>query len=124
MSIQILYVDDDAASRRLIYTMAERLGYDFHSANDGERGIEAARALLPDVILLDVMLPGISGEETCERMKNLPELAEVPIVALTAQTMDGDRAYLLSVGFDGYLAKPVNRLIFQNIINQVLRQKR
>ena len=123
MSLKVLYVEDDPANRRLIYMIVEREKYEFHSANDGESGIAAAIELQPDVILMDINLPGIDGEEACLRLKATEETQHIPIIALTARSMDGDRQHLLRMGFDEYIPKPINRLMLINTIQRTLRMR-
>jgi CheY-like chemotaxis protein len=77
-------------------------------ARDGEEGIQVARRERPDLILCDVQLAAMDGHEVCRRLKNDPVLRSIPLVALTAYAMVGDREKMLAEGFDGYLSKPVN----------------
>lgn len=121
MSLKVLYVEDDPASRRLIYMIVDRENYEFHSANDAESGIAAAVELQPDVILMDINLPGMSGEEACIKLKAMEETQHIPVIALTAKIMHGDRQHLLRLGFDEYIPKPVNRLMLINIIQRTLQ---
>lgn len=123
MSLKVLYVEDDPASRRLIYMIVDREDYEFHSANDGESGVVAAIEVQPDVILMDINLPGMNGEEACLKLKEAEETQHIPIIALTARSMDGDRQHLLRLGFDEYIPKPVNRLMLINTIQRTLRMR-
>jgi CheY-like chemotaxis protein len=77
-------------------------------ARDGEEGIQVARSEQPDLILCDVQLAAMDGHEVCRQLKSDPVLHSIPLVALTAYAMVGDREKMLAEGFDGYLSKPVN----------------
>ncbi len=105
----ILIVDDDTAGREVLVSILEADGYDLAMAENGYQAIEVAKAILPDIILLDVMMPGMDGFETCRRIRSDPSIAEVPILFLTA--LD-DRQSLLSgldAGADDFISKPPDR---------------
>ncbi len=104
----VLLVDDDA---RLADLVAEYLGrheIDVTAAPDGERGLAALRRGRIDVVILDVMLPGLDGFEICRRIRATPELAAIPVLMLTARGDDVDKVVGLEIGADDYLAKPFN----------------
>src|SRR5512144_2905289 len=88
----VLIVDDDESAQEALFAMLEGENYDLQLAKDGFQALQTIRRLKPDVILLDVMMPGMDGFEVCRRIRSTPELAEVPIILLTA--LD-DRDYLL-----------------------------
>jgi putative two-component system response regulator len=105
----ILIVDDDAAGRDVLMSILEADGYELVLAENGFQAIEIARNILPDIILLDVMMPGMDGFETCRRIRNEKNIAEVPILFLSA--LD-DRQSLLSgleAGADDFISKPPDR---------------
>lgn len=105
----ILIVDDEPTVRETLLAMLEGQGYAIAEAVNGPEAIQKAGELRPDLILLDVMMPGMDGYEVCRRIRSTPDLAEVPIVILTA--LD-DRASLLrgiESGADDILTKPVDR---------------
>jgi CheY-like chemotaxis protein len=106
-------------SRRL-----ERRGYDTLVAIDGEQGLEVARRIQPNLILMDMSLPVLDGWEATKRLKSAPETAAIPIVALTAHAMSGDRERALEAGCDEYDTKPVEfpRLVLK--IEALLNSKR
>ncbi len=109
MKKKVLYVEDDAASRMLIRRILEIRGYEVHEAEDGLSAIRVAQEVLPDLILMDINIPGMDGFAVTTRLKSIPSLARVPIVALTASAvMEGDRERTLVAGCDGYLQKPIN----------------
>lgn len=117
-----LLVEDDA---RLATLVAEYLGkheIDVAVAGDGERGLAALRAGRFDVVLLDVMLPGMDGFEVCRRIRALPDLAATPVIMLTARGDDVDKIVGLELGADDYLAKPFNPRELLARIRAVLRR--
>jgi signal transduction histidine kinase len=108
MSKTILYVEDNAANRMLVRQVLEGVGYQVIEATDGLSGIKTAQEANPDLILMDINIPGMDGYEAATRIKSLPELSAVPIIALTAKVMAGDRERALAAGCDGYIAKPID----------------
>jgi DNA-binding response OmpR family regulator len=117
-----LLIDDDA---RLGALVAEYLGQndvDVTVAPDGERGLAALRKGGFDVVLLDIMLPGVDGLEVCRRIRGLPELAQTPILMLTAKGDDVDKIVGLELGADDYLAKPFNPRELLARVRAILRR--
>ncbi|NJN97947.1 MAG: hybrid sensor histidine kinase/response regulator [Anaerolineales bacterium] len=108
MSKTILYVEDNAANRELVRQVLEGVGYTVLEALDGLSGIKAAQDTHPDLILMDINIPGMDGYEAATRIKSLPELSNIPIIALTAKVMAGDRERALAAGCNGYIAKPID----------------
>lgn len=106
--MKILYIDDHSESRLLVRHILEARGYQVIEAEDGFSGIRVAEAESPDLILIDIMMPGLDGRETTTRFRGIPRLESVPIVALTANAMSGDRERALAAGCDGFLQKPVD----------------
>jgi putative two-component system response regulator len=109
MSSTILIVDDEYSGRETLQSVLEGEGYNLIMAENGPQALEKAKTLLPDVILLDVMMPGMTGYEVCERIRNDPQVAEIPIIILTA--LD-DRESLLTAlksGADDFISKPFDR---------------
>jgi two-component system cell cycle response regulator DivK len=104
---KILVVDDDARNLRLAVTVLEQAGHEVLSAAGGAEGVEAAHAHAPDLILMDVQMPGMDGIAALRRLRAEPRTAALRVVALTALAMKGDRERLLAEGFDGYLRKPI-----------------
>jgi DNA-binding response OmpR family regulator len=117
-----LLVDDDARLARLVTEYLGRHEVDVTVAGDGERGLAALRRGRFDVVLLDVMLPGMDGFETCRRLRALPELAATPVIMLTARGDDVDKIVGLELGADDYLAKPFNPRELLARIRAVLRR--
>jgi CheY-like chemotaxis protein len=105
---RILIVEDNPANLALMSYLLRAFGYTVVSARDGEEGVEAARRERPDLVLMDIQMPKLSGFEAASRMREIDDLRTVPLVAVTAFAMVGDRERVLAGGFDGYLPKPIN----------------
>jgi two-component system cell cycle response regulator DivK len=116
----ILYIEDNPLNMRLVRRMLANLGHTIIEAADAMAGLRAIETTVPDLILVDVNLPGIDGLELTRRLKADPRTSHIPIVALTANAMHGDRELCLGAGCDGYLAKPVARLELKNAVNSFL----
>ena len=102
----ILLVDDDSTNIELASAMLEQAGHRVQCASSGEACIALASANLPELVLLDVQMPGMDGVEALRRLRADPRTAALKVYALTALAMKGDRERLLAAGFDGYLEKP------------------
>jgi two-component system, cell cycle response regulator len=107
MPARILVIEDNPASLELVCYLLAAFGHDPLSAADGAQGFDLACREQPDLILCDIQLPVMDGYEVVRRLKSQPMLRMVPVVALTAFAMVGDRDKLLAAGFDGYLPKPI-----------------
>jgi len=117
---KILAVDDDAMNLRLAVAVLEEAGHEVLSAEGGAEGVEAALAHAPDLVLLDVQMPGMDGISALRRLRAEPRTATLKVVALTALAMRGDRERLLAEGFDGYLEKPIRYKTFLANIEALL----
>jgi two-component system cell cycle response regulator DivK len=104
----ILIVDDNEKNLRLARDVLRLRGFRTLEAATAESALSLAVAELPDVILMDIRLPDMSGVDALGRLKGDPATAAIPVVALTAFAMDSERTWLLSEGFDGYLSKPID----------------
>ena len=104
---KILVVEDNEMNRDLLTRRLTKRGYHVVVAVDGVEGVEVARAEAPDLILMDMSLPGIDGWEATRRLKDAPETKSIPIIALTAHAMAGDRDKALEAGCDDYDTKPI-----------------
>jgi DNA-binding response OmpR family regulator len=116
---KILLIEDDASVREAFEIALRHLGHDVLVRAEGETGIAAVREHAPDVVVLDVMLPGIDGFETCRRLRTF---SAVPIVMLTARSDDLDVVAGLEAGADDYLAKPVQPRVLEAKLKAVLRR--
>ena len=120
---KILIADDKATSRELLRTVLERQGYAITEAADGEEALQKALAEPPDLILLDLQMPRRNGYEVLRELRKDPRHAELPIIAITASAMQGDREKALAAGFTGYLAKPVALVHLRKEVQRLLLLK-
>lgn len=118
---RILHIEDDPANRLLVRKLLASSGYEVIDAADGLDGIRKACSELPDLVLVDIAIPGLDGYEVTLRLRSEPALRNVPIVAITAE---GNRDTSLSVGCDGCLQKPIDAQSFADVIHSYLRGRR
>jgi len=104
---KILLVEDNEMNRDMLSRRLERRGFQVVVAVDGQQGVDLAQAEKPDLILMDMSLPVLDGWEATRRLKGAPETRGIPIIALTAHAMAGDRAKALEAGCDDYDTKPI-----------------
>ena len=104
----ILLVEDNEMNRDMLSRRLQRKGHEVLIALDGAQGVELAQSENPDLILMDMSLPVLDGWEATQQLKALPETREIPIIALTAHAMAGDREKCIEVGCDDYETKPVD----------------
>jgi len=109
---KILVVDDDARNLKLAVTVLEQAGHEVFAAEGGAEGVEAALAQAPDLVLMDVQMPGVDGAAALRRLRANPRTATIKVAAITALAMKGDAERLLEEGFDGYLEKPIRYKAF------------
>ncbi len=105
---RVLVVEDNERSMKLFRDILQATGYRTLEARTGEDAVALARLQTPAIVLMDIQLPGIDGVEALARLRADERTASIPVLALTAQAMHGDRDRFLDAGFDGYLAKPVD----------------
>jgi two-component system, cell cycle response regulator DivK len=105
---QVLVAEDNERNMKLFRDVLQASGYRTLEATTGERAVELVIEHGPDLVLMDIQLPDIDGVEALDRLRADERTASVPVLALTAQAMQGDRERFLAAGFDGYLSKPVN----------------
>ncbi len=107
---KVLYIDDNHDNRMLVQRvlMASDYDFDFREADNAHQGIELAVSDPPDIILMDISMPDMDGLTATSYLRNIPTLRDVPIVALTANAMHGDKERTLKAGCDGYIRKPVD----------------
>jgi two-component system cell cycle response regulator DivK len=107
MSPRILVIEDNPKNLKLVRDVLQHAGYDVVEATTGEEGVEAAASCEPDLVLMDLQLPGIDGTEALQRLRET-EGHNCPVVAVTAFAMDSDRDRAFAAGFDGYVEKPIS----------------
>jgi CheY-like chemotaxis protein len=108
MKRDILLVEDNEQNRYLVCFLLAQAGYEVRVAVDGPRGLAEAHLRPPDLILLDIQLPGLDGYEVARRLRAIPEIVRTPIVAVTSYALSGDRERALAAGCDGYVEKPID----------------
>ena len=108
MSQRILVVEDNDRNRRLLKILLKSRGYEVIEAVTGEEAMKYLRDHKPDLILMDIQLPNVDGLELTKNIKSNPKTAHIPIVAVTAYAMKGDRERILEAGCDGYISKPID----------------
>jgi two-component system cell cycle response regulator DivK len=123
MKLKILLIEDHEQNRYLTTFLLEKHGYAVQSAADGPAGIELARTLRPALILLDIQLPFMDGYAVARKVREIPELRDVPIIAVTSYAMVGDREKSLAAGCNGYIEKPINPDTFVLEIERFLPPK-
>lgn len=123
MKRKILIVEDNEMNRDMLSRRLTRADYDVSTAVDGEEGIALAAKLRPDIIIMDMSLPKLDGWAASTQLKANPDTREIPILALTAHAMDGDRKRALDAGCDDYDTKPVEITRLLNKILTLLTEK-
>ena len=118
--IKILYIEDDPSSRRLVQRLLEAEGFHVTVAEDGLSGLEAARQVRPALVLTDLNISGMTGQEVATRLKEMPETRHAPVIALTAATLATDREKALVAGCDGYITKPIDVDALPQMIHRFL----
>jgi two-component system cell cycle response regulator DivK len=117
---QILIVEDKPSSRELLRTVLEQQGYQVIEAADGEEALERLREAKPDLVLLDVQIPIRNGYDVLQAIRGDLNLTNLPVVAVTANAMQGEREKALAAGFTGYIAKPVSISQLRIEVNRLL----
>ena len=120
MTHVILVVEDNERNLKLLRDVLEYAGYDVRVARTGEDGVTLAVKEPPDLVLMDLQLPGIDGMEALRQLRDSPRTAEIPVVAVTAQAMKQDRERALDAGFDGYVEKPISVRAFPDQVRGFL----
>jgi CheY-like chemotaxis protein len=118
----ILIVDDAPLNLKLAAMILEREGYQIHRATDAKEALTILNSLRPDLILLDIQMPGMDGMEMVRRLKADPETAGIVVVALTAHAMVGDDEKAYAAGFDGYITKPIDIASFRAQVREYLHK--
>ena len=116
----ILIVEDNEKNLKLVRDVLEVKGFATIEAGTGEDGIKLAASRKPDLILMDIQLPGISGIEALKALRADPKTAPIPVVAVTASVMQQDRKLITEAGFDGYVSKPINIKEFLEAVRTTL----
>ena len=118
---RVLLVEDNRQNMKLLEMVLRMRSYILLKAFDGEEALDVATREQPDLIVMDMQLPKMSGIEVTKRLRQMPDFSQTPIIALTAYTMKGDRERFLKAGCDTYLSKPISTRELPVVIDQMLR---
>ncbi len=121
---KILCIEDNPVNWRLVQRLLGQAGFEMHWAEEGMSGYQMAIDIKPDLVLLDINLPGLSGFEVAAKFRQHPELKSIPIVALTAKTLKSDRETALVAGCDGFIPKPIDPFTFTQQVTAYLEGQR
>ena len=119
----ILIVEDNEKNMKLARDILQSKGYVTLEAVTGEDGVRVAIEQKPDLVLMDIQLPGINGIEALRQVRADPDCARIPIVAFTASVMSSDRSQISAAGFDGFLSKPINLKEFLETVKRLLESR-
>ncbi len=120
---RVLVVEDNENNMKLICLVLKKHGYEPIQAFTGEEGVDKAIEERPDIILMDIQLPDVSGLEAVERIRMVDDMQEILIIAITSYAMSGDRERMLDVGFEGYFEKPIDPLTIVEDIEKIVKQR-
>ncbi|MFQ5997233.1 MAG: response regulator [Dehalococcoidales bacterium] len=116
-------MEDNPLNMKLLEMLLMSKSYTLLKAVDGEEALDMATREQPDLIIMDIQLPKMSGLEVTQRLRQMPVFSRIPIIALTAYAMKGDRERFIDAGCDAYLPKPINTRELPEMINQMLQQR-
>jgi CheY-like chemotaxis protein len=119
---KVLIVEDNPDNLRLMTYILQREGYEILSAEDGEQGVKTAVSTPLDLIIMDIMLPGIDGMESTRRIRASEAAGNPPIIAMTSYAMRGDREKIMAAGCNGYIEKPVDPLRVMTEIKKIIQR--
>ena len=119
----ILIVEDNEKNRKLVRDVLTFKGYRLAEAETGEDGVRLAKELRPDLVLMDIQLPGINGIVALGQIRDDPTIRDTPVIAVTASAMTQDRQKIMAAGFDGYQSKPINVKDFLAAVRAMLDRK-
>ena len=124
ISKKVLIIEDDPSFLRAASHIVEKEGYIVITASNGMTGLRMAKEDKPDLLILDVMLPGLDGFEICSQLRKEPQTAKLPIIMLSAKGQEADKTTGLKVGASEYLTKPVDRAVLLEKLKSLLPQER
>jgi two-component system cell cycle response regulator DivK len=123
MTMTVLVIEDSAVNMKLVTMLLRKEGYEVLQARTAEEGLSLARAKVPDLVLMDVNLPGVDGLQATRILKSDDRTRAVPVIAVTALAMEGDEEKIRAAGCDGYVAKPIRYKQFLQEVANVLRSR-
>jgi two-component system, cell cycle response regulator DivK len=118
---RVLIAEDNAVNRELLRELLEVRGYEVAEACDGQEALEMVEQTRPDILLLDLGMPKLDGFGVVRHIRASPGLADLPVLAITAYAMRGDREEVLNAGFDGYVSKPVDAGLLAKELHRLLK---
>ena len=121
MPKRILVADDQPSARELLRTILSNAGYEVIEAADGNEAVKRATESVPDLILLDIQMPGRDGFNVCKALRTDQRFSNVPIIAMTAGLMQGERDRAMSAGFSEFLAKPISVAVLRRTVADLLQ---
>jgi CheY-like chemotaxis protein len=121
---RILLVEDNQDNLEFMRFLLEREGYAVLEAQNGEQCLAQVRAQRPDLVLMDLTIPIIDGWQAAKILRDDLDTRDIPLIAVTAHTLPGDRRRALEIGFDNYISKPINVPVFYGVIEGVLKDKK
>jgi CheY-like chemotaxis protein len=120
---KVLIAEDNPVNRELLRELLEARGYTVSEACDGQEALRMIEQTHPDILLLDIGMPVLDGFAVIRKIRENPGLATLPVLAVTAYAMQGDRENVLNSGFDGYLSKPINARALADELERLLRKR-
>ena len=120
---RVLVVEDNENNMKLLCLILEKHGYEPIQAFTGEEGVDKATEERPDIILMDIQLPDISGLDAVKRIRMMDDMQEIPIIAITSYAMSGDKEKILNEGCDGYFEKPIDPMTIIEDIEKIVELK-
>lgn len=120
MSKKILIVEDNEKNRKLIRVILQNVGYGTIEAEDGEKGVKLAKENIPSLILMDIQMPVMDGIEALRILRAELTTRDIPVIALTASAMRGEKERFLKDGFDGYISKPIDVKEFLKTVKSII----
>jgi two-component system, cell cycle response regulator DivK len=119
----ILIIEDNEKNLKLVRDVLQYKGYQTIEAGTGEEGVRLARARIPDLVLMDIQLPGMDGIRALGELRADPTTRAIPVIAVTASAMTHDRKKIIAAGFDGYQSKPIKVREFMDAVREMLDQR-
>ena len=119
----VLIIEDNDKNLELVRDILQAKGYDTLEAGTAEDGLEISRSQAPELILMDIQLPGMGGIEGLKALRAEPKTAGIPVVAITASVMQADREQIMRAGFDGFIEKPITVRSFLEVVEGVLQAR-
>src|SRR5437868_14777187 len=121
---KVLIAEDNPVNRELLRELLEVRGYSVSEACNGQEALQMIPELQPDILLVDIGMPVMDGYGVIRKIRETPEWVSLPVLAVTAYAMRGDKEKIMEAGFDGYLSKPINSVPLESELNRLLPQSK